>query len=229
MAGVGAIGLQSRDMAADSRVRVRLMRKAYPALIGDVRQVEVNLELECLSVDPRVAVTNDALVDLAGGHKYEWVGGGSESGFEFGCVQESEGEIERFSETAVLVVVDLSGVDNSTKPERLVGMAMVVGGQPGAEMGDDGVEDECLGHMVDGMEQSQYAVAPVDVRVVILVSDARDPQGLLQQVVHGAAELGLLGVGATGGTLDVDPDDGAVVRVLARSSVHDSPDGDRDT
>lgn len=152
MAGVGAIGLQLRDMATGSHVRMRLMRKAYPALMGDVRQVEVYLGLECLSVDARVAVANDALVDLAGGDQYEWVGGGLESGFEFGCVQEPEGEVECFSETAVLVVVDLSGVDNSTKPERFVGMATVVGGQPGAEMGDDGVEDECFGRVVDGMK-----------------------------------------------------------------------------
>jgi hypothetical protein len=104
--------------------------------------------------------------------------------------------------------VDQSGVDHDPDPQlawrRSDG---VVIGQEKAE-GRDNPSQQCFEHAVGRVDESQEAVAPVAEPVPVAGLDTRRTQRRVEQVVYGRAEFGLDRVGAAGGILDVERDDG---------------------
>ena len=115
------------------------------------------------------------------------------------------------------VVVDFSGVHDDADAELVVRAAGareagVVVGQELAECGHGAVQKDWLGGLVDWVDEREEAVAAVGEPVTMAPVDARRAQRLIEQLVDRAAQFGLDRIGAAGGLLDVDGDDGPVPR-----------------
>lgn len=188
------------------------------AVAGDV---DADERAEGVRVDAVVAVTNDGLVDVAGDDQGQRVSCGTEGFLHAGGVEQAEGDVECFAEASVGVIVDFSGVYHDADAELVVRAAGareagVVVGQELAECGYGAVQQDWLGDLVDGVDEGEEPVAAIGEPVAMVPVDARRAQRLAEQVVEGAAELGLNRVGAAGGLLDVDGDDRPVPRQAGR-------------
>jgi hypothetical protein len=200
------------------------------AVTGDV---DADERAEGVRVNAVVAVTHDGPVDVIGDDEGQRVSRGAERLLHAGGVEQAEGDVESFAEASVAVVVDFSGVQDDADaelPVQTVGSreAGVVIGQELAERGDGAVQQDGLGGPVDGVDEGEEAVAAVSEPVAMAPVDARRAQRLVEQLVERAAEFGLDRIGAAGGLLDVDGDDGPVPRraeVLTWPSInkHDFP------
>jgi len=119
------------------------------------------------------------------------------------------------------VVGDLSRVHDDADPQHPLGPAGareagVAIGQQLAQGGDGPVQQDRLGGPVHRADEGQHAVAPVDEPVAVTPLDASGAQRRVEQLVHRAAELGLDGIGTAGRLLDVERDDGPVMRQAGR-------------
>ena len=176
---------------------------------------------ESVPVDAVVPVPHDGPVDVLGDHQDQRVTRGLQRPFDPGRVEQAEGDVERLAEAPVGVVGDLPRVHDDADPQHPLGPAgpreagVVVGQQPG-QGGDGLVQQDRLGRPVHRADEGQDAVAPVDEAVPVAPLDASGAQRRVEQLVHRAAELGLDGIGAARRLLDVERDDGPVMRQACR-------------
>ena len=126
--------------------------------------VDTDERVEGLRVDAVVAVTHDGPVDVIGDDQGHRVSCGAERLLHAGGVEQAEGDIERFAEASVAIVLDFPGVHDDADPELVVPAAGareagVVVSQELAECGDGAVEQDGLGCLVDRVDEREEAVA----------------------------------------------------------------------
>jgi hypothetical protein len=138
-----------------------------------------------------------------------------EVSFDLGRVEQPKGKIEGLAEAALLIVVHFAGVYHGTEPQSLVGGPLILVGESGGQSSYDGGQQFCFGHVVGWMDKGEDSVAAVDEWVTVVLGDAARAKGVVEHVVHGAAQGGLGRVGSVGGVFDVDGEDGAVSKVLS--------------
>jgi len=128
--------------------------------------------------------------------------------------EQAEGDVQRFAEASVVVVVDFPCVHDGANPELALPSARireadVVAGQELTEHGDDAVQQERLVCPVDQCEQ---AIAAVDEPVAATGMDSRRAQRCVEQLIEHGPQFSLHPIGAAGGPLDVQRDDDPAAR-----------------
>ena len=78
--------------------------------------VDADERAEGVRVDAVVAVTHDRPVDVAGDDQGQRVSCGAERLLHAWRVEQAEGDVERFAETSVAVIVDFSRVHHDANP-----------------------------------------------------------------------------------------------------------------
>jgi hypothetical protein len=99
--------------------------------------------------------------------------------------ERAEGDVERFAEASIAVVVDFSRVYDDADPELLVQAvgtrrAGVVFVQELAECGYSTIQQDRLGGLVDRVDEREEAVAAVVEPVTMLSVDSRRVQRLVE-------------------------------------------------
>ena len=187
-----------------------------PAREPLARDVNAHERLEGLLVDAVVAVAHDRAVDIPRDDQDQRVGRLPEGPLDPGGIEQAEGDVQRLAEASVGVVVDFSRVHDDPDPQLplgwLCGKAGVVLGEEPAEQGDDAVQQERLGRLVNRVDEGQDAVTPVDEPVAMALVDACLAQRRFEQLVGLVPQLALDGIRAAGGTLDIQCHDGTVMR-----------------
>jgi hypothetical protein len=125
------------------------------------------------------------MVDVLGDDEGQRVGCGAERLLYAGGVEQAEGDVERFAEASVAVVVDFSRVYDDADPElmvRAVGArgARVVAGQELAKYGNGAVQQDGLRGLVDGVDERKEAIAAVREPVTMPAVDPRRAQRLVE-------------------------------------------------
>jgi len=149
-----------------------------PSGVAVTGEVNADERAEGVRVDAVVAVAHDGPVDVPGDDKGQWISCGAERLFYAGGVEEAEGDVERLAKASVGVVVDFSRMHDDADPElpmQAVGArkAGVVVGQELTERGYGTVQQDRLGGLVDGADESEEAITAVGEPVTVAPVDAR--------------------------------------------------------
>jgi hypothetical protein len=198
-------------------VRRGLAGQPDPAAVPAAAHLHAHHRPEGVPVDAVVPVPHHGAVDVLGDDEDQRIARGLQRLFDPGRVEQAEGDVERFPEAPVGVVGDLPRVHDDADSQHPLGPADareagVAVGQQLAQGGDGLVQQDRLGGPVHRADEGQHAVAPVDEPVAVAPLDAGRAQRRVEQLVHRAAELGLDGIRTAGRLLDVERDDGPVMR-----------------
>jgi hypothetical protein len=187
-------------------------RRVNPARVTFTCDLNVDERPEAALVDTVIALAHDGLIDVLGDHEDQRASCPPERLLDWSSVEKAEGHIQRLPEASVYVVVDVSCVDYDADPKLPFRstkgrQARVVVGQELIESGYRPVQQRHLERLLDGVDESQGAIPPVDEPVTMALVDPRRAKRSIEPLVKPGAELGLYGIGAGGGTLYVDRDD----------------------
>jgi len=191
-------------------------RDVNPAWVAVACDLNTHDLMECILVDTAIAMAHDRPVDVPRDNEGNRIGRHLECPLDGSGIEQAECDIERLSEASVGIVVDFSCMHDDADTQLPWGLAnvkaCVVVDQEPAESGYGMVQQYCLWRLFHGVDESKDAVATVNEWVTMRRVDFRQAQRLIEQLINLVAKLGLNRIGTGGGLLDVERDDGPVMR-----------------
>jgi hypothetical protein len=200
----------------------RIIRNLNPAGTAATRDAHPHELAERAVVDSVVSVTHDRAVDVFRDDENHGSSRLHERSFHLRGVEEPECQIQRLSETPIVVVIDFSSVHDGTDSKQSLRSAYgrdacIVIVQELVESRDCSTEQKHLRSLVNRIYESENAVASIDEPVTMLLVDSSRTQCRIEQFIYLSAELGLNGVGTASRPFDVERNYGPVMRQTSRA------------
>jgi len=192
------------------------LRGLNPALVAVACDLYADERMEGVLVDTFVTMAHDGAIDFSGDNEDQRSCRLSEPSLDLRCVEQAKCDVQCLTEASVGIVVDFSCVNDDAYPQLPLSSAgprkarVVIGKKP-TEGGDGAIQQKRFGRLVHWADECQDTITAVDKPVAIAFVDSRRAQRRVKYLVGLVPELGLNGVGAGGGTLDIQRNDGPVM------------------